>query len=87
MQENPFIGTWALVSFELRSTNGLVSYPFGHDVRGYITYSQDGYMSVSLMRGDRPNFNSRDIRGGSVEEKVFAFVNLPKLVPIISRQI
>ncbi len=73
MKEALFIGTWALVSFEVRSTNGTVSYPFGRDVRGYITYSQDGYMSVSFMSTDRPHFKSNDLRGGSAEEKVLAF--------------
>ncbi len=73
MKENLFIGTWSLVSFEIRSSNGTVSYPFGRDVRGYITYSQDGYMSVSFMSADRPHFKSSDLRGGSVEEKVLAF--------------
>ena len=73
MNENPFVGTWALVSFEVRRMNGVVSYPFGHHVRGYITYSQEGYMSVSFMSVDRPNFQSNDLRGGSVEEKVSAF--------------
>ncbi|HET8686860.1 MAG TPA: lipocalin-like domain-containing protein [Saprospiraceae bacterium] len=73
MNEDLFVGTWSLVSFEVRSTNGTVSYPFGRDVRGYITYSQDGYMSVSFMGVDRPHFKSNDLRGASVEEKVLAF--------------
>lgn len=73
MAENPFVGTWALVSFELRSPNGLVINPFGHDVRGYIIYGQDGYMSVAFMRVGRPNFRSRDLRGTSIEEKELAF--------------
>lgn len=73
MNEDLFVGTWSLVSFEVRSTNGTVSYPFGRDVRGYITYSQDGYMSVSFMGVDRSHFKSNDLRGASVEEKVLAF--------------
>jgi len=72
MAENPFVGTWALVSFELRSMNGLVHYPLGKDARGYIIYGQDGYMSVAFMSVGRPNFKSGDARGGSVEEKVLA---------------
>src|SRR5687767_4011124 len=73
MNENPFIGTWALVSFEVRSTNGTVRYPFGQEVRGYIAYSQDGYMSVAFMSANRPNFKSNVFRGGAVEEKAVAF--------------
>ena len=73
MAENPFIGTWALVSFELRNRNGLVIYPFGHNVHGYIIYGQDGYMFVAFMSVGRPNFKSRDLRGSSIEEKELAF--------------
>jgi hypothetical protein len=73
MKKNLLIGTWTLVSVEVRNTNGMVSYPWGQAVRGYITYGQDGYMSVSFMSTDRPNFQSNDLRGGSVEEKVSAF--------------
>ena len=72
MAENPFVGTWALVSFEVRSANGVVTYPFGHDVRGYIIYSQDGYMSVAFMSAGRANCKSEDVRASSVEEKVSA---------------
>ncbi|MGO9021709.1 MAG: lipocalin-like domain-containing protein [Syntrophobacteraceae bacterium] len=73
MAENPFIGTWRLVSFELRSENGQVSYPFGQDVDGYIIYSQDGYMSVAFMKAGRSNFTSRYLfADGSMEEKALA---------------
>ncbi len=72
MAENPFIGTWELVSFEMRSANGQVNYPFGRDARGYIIYSHDGYMSVAFMSVGRPKYKSRDLRGSSVEEKVLA---------------
>jgi len=72
MPENPFVGAWALVSFEVRSASGAVTYPFGRDVRGYIIYSQDGYMSVAFMKADRVKCKSEDVRGSSAEEKVSA---------------
>jgi Lipocalin-like domain len=34
--QNPFVGTWRLVSYKLRRSNGQVSYPLGQDVVGYI---------------------------------------------------
>ncbi len=72
MADNPFIGTWRLISFEFRSKNGQVSYPFGQDVHGYIIYGRDGYMSVAFMKAGRPNFTSSYLFGGSMEEKALA---------------
>jgi hypothetical protein len=40
-----FIGTWKLVSFEMRSADG-VTYPFGNDPVGYLMYNDEGYMSA-----------------------------------------
>ncbi len=74
MAKNAFVGTWRLVSFELRSTeDNQISYPFGKDAVGYIMYSEDGYMSVSIMTANRSQFSLGDIRGGTVEERVAAF--------------
>jgi len=74
MAKNAFVGTWQLVSFELRNTeDNQVSYPFGEEAVGYIMYSEDGYMSVSIMSANRSKFASGEIRGGSVEERVAAF--------------
>lgn len=73
MAENTFIGSWRLISFELRSANGQVNYPFGQNVNGYIIYSLDGYVSVAFMRSGRPHFHTEDLLAGSVEEKALAF--------------
>lgn len=67
-----FIGTWRLVSFEFRTRDGQVSYPFGEDAVGYVMYSQDGYVSFTIMSANRPKFASGDITGGSIEEKAAA---------------
>ena len=72
MTQNSFVGTWRLISCELRSADGQVSYPFGQDGVGYLMYSEDGYMSAFLMNANRPKFASGDIRGGTTEEKVAA---------------
>jgi hypothetical protein len=72
MAENPFIGTWRLVSWEFRGANGQVIYPFGQDAHGYIMYNQDGYMSVAIMKDGRPNYKSEDFFAVSIEEKVSA---------------
>ena len=72
MAQNPFVGTWKLVSCELRKANGQISYPLGQDLVGYIMYNPDGYMSVAFMSANRPHFAAGDIRGGTTEEKVAA---------------
>ena len=72
MAKNPFVGTWRLVSLEVRTSDGQVSYPRGRDVVGYIIYSGDGYMSVVIMPANRPKFVAETLREGSIEEKAAA---------------
>jgi|GEM_PF-231146 len=72
IEMDSFIGAWRLISFEFRSKDGQVSYPFGEDAVGYIIYSQDGYVSITVMSANRPDFASGDITGGSIEEKISA---------------
>lgn len=67
-----FVGTWKLVSLETRGEDGEVAYPFGKDALGYIMYSADGYVSVTLLPKKRRRFNTQDILGGTIEEKVAA---------------
>jgi hypothetical protein len=69
---NAFVGAWRLVSFEIRTSSGEVSYPFGKDAVGLLLYTQEGYMAVSLMRGDRVHFDAEDISSAGSEEKLEA---------------
>jgi hypothetical protein len=73
MTTNLFLGTWRLLSVEIRTSDGQVSYPAGHDPVGYIMYNEQGYMSVAFMGANRAGFASGDLRGGSTAEKVAAF--------------
>ncbi len=72
MDRNLFIGTWRLVSFESRTADGEVSYLFGPDAIGYITYSENGYMTVAIMTANRRRFTAGDILGGTTEEQAHA---------------
>ncbi|HEV2688580.1 MAG TPA: lipocalin-like domain-containing protein, partial [Bryobacteraceae bacterium] len=45
-----FIGVWKLVSCELKSANGDLTYPYGEQPIGRITYDKAGRMSATLMR-------------------------------------
>jgi Lipocalin-like domain len=43
-------GSWQLVSFALRSPDGTLSYPFGKDAVGKLTYTRDGNQWAGLGR-------------------------------------
>ena len=68
MTSNPLVGTWKLLSWENRSLDGQVTYPLGEDAVGYISYTQDGYVFVSMMRSDRTQFTSGDLLRSSAGE-------------------
>jgi len=72
MSKQLLVGSWKLVSFEMRDANGNISYPWGKDTLGYLMYNADGYMSVTVMSSNRLKFSSADVKGGTTEEKVAA---------------
>jgi len=72
MATNPLLGTWRLISYEARTGDGAVSYPLGKNPSGFILYSEDGYMSVTMMSANRTNYASSDLRAGTPEEKLAA---------------
>ncbi|MDO7842154.1 lipocalin-like domain-containing protein [Sphingomonas immobilis] len=47
------LGAWKLVTFEAWTADGRQYSPMGRAGQGYIVYSPDGHVSVSLSRGDR----------------------------------
>ena len=48
-----FVGTWKLLSWEVKQPDGTVQYPYGKNVVGYLIYTADGYMSAEIMDPDR----------------------------------
>ena len=50
------IGTWRLVSYEVRGGDGSVVHPMGREVDGLIMYVPDGHMSANLMVPGRPAY-------------------------------
>jgi hypothetical protein len=44
----------------------------GSDAVGYITYTTDGFMHVTLMASGRALYSRADLLGGSIEEKAAA---------------
>lgn len=66
--KNSIVGTWKIISTEVHSEDGRVTYPEGKHPQGYLIYSDDGYFSITIMRLDRPRYASEDFRGGTTEE-------------------
>jgi hypothetical protein len=60
------LGAWRLRSCEARSDTGDLSYPYGPNPVGYITYTSTGYMAVSIMGGDPPRLpDESDVLAGT----------------------
>jgi hypothetical protein len=73
MAENPFIGAWRLVSFESRTEDGRVRFPYGSAAQGYLTYTAEGSMCVAIMDTTRPSFaNTNDFVDGTPQEQITA---------------
>ena len=57
-------------NFLKKDESGNISYPLGENAVGYIMYTNDGYMSVSMASKNRPKRSSGDLTGGTKEEKI-----------------
>ncbi|MGB0562559.1 MAG: lipocalin-like domain-containing protein [Spirulinaceae cyanobacterium] len=73
LYNNKFIGSWRLLAWYNKDTDGKMYYPFGEDAVGYIMYAADGYMGVNIMKRDRPQFADNDLLKGSQSEQSEAF--------------
>ncbi len=72
MTENQFVGTWGLVSLELKDAEEQTIYPYGQDAIGYLMYTADRYMSAHIMKANRSHFAAFDISAGTQEEQALA---------------
>lgn len=62
------VGSWRLISFELRDETGARSHPWGPDVSGINTYTADGYLSEQFGSAHRPELALDDWVGASPDE-------------------
>ena len=62
------IGTWRLVSYQAQDAQGRISNPLGKNSLGLLCYMNDGFMSMQVMREDRPGYGSSDLRISLMEE-------------------
>jgi Lipocalin-like domain len=68
VSNDPLVGTWRLVSFEMRDEHGRVTHPLGRDALGFITYAPDGHMAVQFGRADRARLAVGDWAGATPAE-------------------
>lgn len=68
MKNNQIIGTYDLVSWEIRYESGDITYPLGPNAKGVISYSSDGFMFVHVMANNRNKHSVADLFGGGDSE-------------------
>jgi hypothetical protein len=69
----PLIGCWQLLSCSFEVADGGVTHPFGEKPEGLLIYTQSGWMSVQIMRVNRPEFDAGFQLGGLDAEVRAAF--------------
>lgn len=63
------IGAWKLVSYQEHPVDESAPFePLGHEPKGIIMYTPDGYMSAQLSKPERPDFASGDWFDGTAED-------------------
>jgi hypothetical protein len=66
------VGTWRLQVFERHTADGNISFPLGRDAVGYLAYTPDGYVFVSIMCRERPALDTPNWYESTPEEKAAA---------------
>jgi hypothetical protein len=66
------IGVWRLVSYQAQGGDGKISYPLGKQLSGLLSYTEQGFMSVQVMKLDRPKYSSKDLQLSLMEEMAAA---------------
>lgn len=68
----PLVGTWHLVSYELRGGHGEIVRPMGREAQGQIVYDRAGNMSCHLFNPDPPP-RPTDMTDGAAYEARIAY--------------
>ena len=68
------IGTWTFFSWEYKDEQGNNYEYFGRDSKGYLSFDEDGHMSVQIMKSGIPTFKSNGIASGTEAEMSQAFL-------------
>ena len=65
-------GTWKLDSFTATDEEGEVIDVMGAGATGFICYSNDGWVSVQIIKSDRMRYDIPDVEGGTAEQTLSA---------------
>jgi len=65
-------GTWKLESFTAEDEDGDIIDVMGAGATGFICYSDDGWVSVQIIKKDRQRYDIPDVEGGSDEQTLSA---------------
>jgi len=71
----PFVGSWTLLSYELRLPSGVIEKPLGDRPLGRILYLENGQMSAQVMASGIEPFADADSREATPEEAVHTWRN------------
>jgi hypothetical protein len=66
--QDALIGTWRLVEFESRHSDGRARHPLTAHATGLLVYTREGWMAGQLMRPRRPTISGSTITRGSDDE-------------------
>ncbi|SHI22642.1 Lipocalin-like domain-containing protein [Sporobacter termitidis DSM 10068] len=72
MLKEKLLGTWKLASFTGTDEDGGTVHIMGEDATGFICYSQDGWVSVQILRANRPRYSVPDTELGTDEQTLAA---------------
>ncbi|MFZ5827035.1 MAG: lipocalin-like domain-containing protein [Bacillota bacterium] len=76
-QVNPLVGTWRILTFEMRAADGQVALrPLGERPTGYLLYSAEGYMSAAVSAPERTAWSVPDQLLAPEEERAAAISGL-----------
>ena len=64
------IGSWRLVSYEDRDSDGVAAYPYGRTPAGMLVYDATGHMAIQIMKQPPPHVASADWDKFTVNERV-----------------
>jgi hypothetical protein len=69
-----FLGAWKLVVWDIIYADGRPpSYPYGDNAVGWIMYTPDRRMSVTICRPGRARLSTENVRKAPIEERLAAF--------------
>ena len=72
-KNSDLVGSWNLISWRTVYVGGRTIFPMGKDAKGFLVYSNDGFMSASLFKVNRPHFVSGEMLTADENEKVEAW--------------